>query len=176
MKRGFTLIELMVGVAVLAILTTTGVAVFLGSLRGSSQVEIRRTLDNRARLLLNGLARFLREAKITSLSGTDRTACLTNGSATGDSLVVEGLDGLTTTLSVSSGMLSSVSAQTVVLNPESVTLDRKSGLTYYFTWYCAAGVPDRLVMEFEATSVGTEGDTSLSNDYILDVVLRNTGQ
>lgn len=175
-KTGFTLTELMVGVGVLAILATTGVAIFLRSLRGSSQVEIRRTLDGRARLILNGLARFLREAEAVALSGTTRATCLASGSATGDSLVVTALDGLTTTLSVSSGMLSSASAQTVVLNPESVTLARKSGLGYYFIWYCQRGISDRVVMEFNATSIGQEGDTAVNNDYLLEVILRNTGQ
>lgn len=175
-RSGFTLIELMVGVSVLAILAATGAAIFLRTLRSSSAVEIRKTLDSRAGLILDGLGRFLREGSVVSLSGSDRQACLAAGSVSGDSLTVHSLDGFDTVFSVSSGLLSSVSAQTVVLNPESVTLQHKAGLGYYFIWYCMVGVSDRLFMEFNAVSIGQEGDTSVNNDYVLDVVMRNSGQ
>lgn len=173
---GFTFIELVVAVGVLGIMATAGVAVFSRSLRGSSQVEMRRTLDDRARLILDSLARFLREGRVMTLTGQGRTACLGSGSITGDSLVVRALDGLNTTFSISNGQLSSASGTSVVLNPTNVTVGRKSGLDYYFTWYCQYGIPDRLVMEFEATATGVEGESGISNDYILDLVMRNSGQ
>jgi|CXWL01.1.fsa_nt_gi prepilin-type N-terminal cleavage/methylation domain-containing protein len=175
-QRGFTFIELIMGVGVLALMATVGAAIFLRALRGTSGIEVRRSLDDRARLVLDGLGRFFREGQFVSLSGQTRSDCLTAGSLNGDSLVVKALDGLDSTFSVSAGQLSSASAQTVILNPESVTLSYKTGLTYYFVWYCLRGVPDRVVMEFKATSTGTGGDTTLSNQYILDVISRNSSQ
>ena len=176
-KRGFTLIELMVAVGILAILASTGTAIFMRSLRGTSQIEIRRTLDDRAGLITNGLGRFFREGVVVSLGGQTRDTCLTAGSLNGSSLVVKAIDGLSSTFSVdASGLISSVSAQTIVINPESVTVDYQGVLGYYFTWYCSAGIPDRLVMQFKATLVSQQGDTSVNNDYIIDVTMRNSGQ
>lgn len=173
---GFTLIELMVAVGVLAILATTGTAIFMRSLRGTSQVEIRRTLDGRAGLIVNGLSRFFREGVAVSLDGQTRDTCLTAGSVNGSSLVIEAIDGLSSTFSESGGQISSVSGQMIVINPESVTVTYKSGLGYYFAWYCSRGIPDRMVMQFNATSISQQGDTSVNNDYIIDVTMRNSGQ
>lgn len=175
-KCGFTLVELMVAVGVIGILAATGVAIFLRALRGSSQTEIRQTLDGRARLITGSLSRFFYEGKIVTLDGQTKTACLISGQLNGNSLVVAGLDGLTSTISESGGQISSVSAQSVVINPESVTVDHKSGLGYYFSWYCGSGVPDRLMMQFTATSLGQQGDTSVTSDYVIDVTMRNSGQ
>lgn len=175
-RQGFTFIELITGVGVLVLIATVGTAIFLRGLRGTSEIEIRHTLDGRARLILGGLGKFFREGQFVSLSGQSKSDCLITGMATGDSLVVRALDGLSSTFSITGGQLSSASAQTVVLNPESVTIDYKTGLSYYFVWYCSGGVPDRVVMEFRATSTGTGGDTATSNEYVLDVISRNSGQ
>lgn len=175
--------ELVVSVGILAILTTTGVVIFMRTLRAASQVEIRKTLDGRARLVLNGLARFLQEGVVVSLDGSGRSACLVNGSGfwNGDSLVVAALDNLETTFSVdASGRISSASAlplpKTVYLNSsDEATFSKMSGFNY-FTWYCKNGVPDRLRIRFRGTAVGQEGDSGVGNDYDLEVVMRNSGQ
>lgn len=174
--KGFTFIELIIGVGILAMMATVGSTLFMRSLQGSSQIELRKNLDGRARLLLDGMGRFLREGEIISLDGQAKIACLASGSLSGDLLVVKGLDGLSSSFYVTSGLLSSQSAQTIVLNPESVTLDYKTGLTHYFTWYCSRGAADRLVMEFSASSTGEGGDSSTTSEYDLDVVSRNSSQ
>lgn len=176
-RRGFTFIELLLAVGIIGLLAAAGVNIFLRSLRGSSQIELRRTLDDRARLVLDGLGRFFHEGRVVSLDGQTRSTCLAGGSITGDSLVVKSLDNLETTFSVSTGRLSSASGTTtVVINPESVTLEHWTGLAYYFNWVCSSGAPDRLRMLFKAASMGTEGDAILTNDYDLTVVMRNSGQ
>ncbi len=174
---GFTLMELIVAVGIIGILAATGAAIFFRSLRGSSQTEIRQTLDGRVRLITSSLSRFLLEGEIFSLDSTDRDNCLSSGQVSGNSLEVVGLDGLHSTISVDlNGWISSVSGQSVVINPESVTVGHKTGLGYYFIWYCGNGVPDRLVMRFAATYSGQQGDTGVSGDYDIEVTMRNSGQ
>ena len=175
---GFTFIELLLAVGIIGLMATAGVNIFLRSLRGSSQIELRRTLDDRARLILDGMGRFFHEGRVVSLDGQTRSTCLAVGSITGDTLVVKSLDDLETTLSVSNGLLSSASATTttVVINPESVTLEHWTGLAYYFNWVCSSGTPDRLQMLFKAVSASPEGEANLSNDYDLTVIMRNSGQ
>ncbi len=176
-QKGFTFIELLLAVGIIGLMATAGVNIFLRSLRGSSQIELRRTLDDRARLILDGMGRFFHEGRVVSLDGQTRSTCLQVGSITGDTLVVKSLDDLETTLSVTTGLLSSASAQyTWTINPESVTLEHWTGLAYYFNWVCSSGTPDRLQMLFKAVSTGTEGDAILTNDYDLTVIMRNSGQ
>ena len=176
-QKGFTFIELLLAVGIIGLMATAGVSIFLRSLRGSSQIELRRPLDDRARLILDGMGRFFHEGRVVSLDGQTRSTCLAVGSITGDTLVVKSLDDLETTLSVSNGLLSSASATTtVVINPESVTLEYSTGLAYYFNWVCSSGTPDRLQMVFKAVSASPEGEANLTNDYDLTVIMRNSGQ
>ena len=174
-QKGFTFIELLLAVGIIGLMATAGVSIFLSSLRGTSQIELRRTLDDRARLILDGLGRFFHEGRVVSLDGQTRSTCQAVGSITGDTLVVKSLDDLETTLSVSNGLLSSASAVTVVINPESVTLEHRADLSYYFNWVCSSGTPDRLQMVFKAVSAGA-GEANLTNDYDLTVIMRNSGQ
>ena len=174
-QKGFTFIELLLAVGIIGLMATAGVSIFLSSLRGTSQIELRRTLDDRARLILDGLGRFFHEGRVVSLDGQTRSTCQAVGSITGDTLVVKSLDDLETTLSVSNGLLSSASAVTVVINPESVTLEHRADLSYYFNWVCSSGTPDRLQMLFKVVSAGA-GEANLTNDYDLTVIMRNSGQ
>lgn len=174
-QGGFTFIELLLAVGIIGLIATAGVNIFLRSLRGTSQIELRRTLDDRARLVLDGMGRFLREGRVVTLDGQTRATCIQVSNITGDTLVVKSLDDLDTSFSITNGLLSSASAQTVVINPESVTLEHSTGLAYYFSWTCSSGTPDRVQMLFKAISAGA-GEASLSNDYDLTIVMRNSGQ
>src|SRR3989344_2728947 len=97
-KKGFTIIELVVAVGIIGILAALGTAVFSRSLRGSSVIETRRSLDDRARVISTGLSRFFQEGEMVSLDGQTRANCLASGSVKGDSAVMMALDNLSTTV------------------------------------------------------------------------------
>lgn len=172
--KGFTLIELVVSLAVLALIISSGVNLFFRSLRDTSRSDLRKQVDERARVVLGSLSRYFREAKIVSLNTQDRTACLGAGSTgiLGSSLVASDLYGVNSAFSIANDKLGSNSA---ILNPEtSIKLSVPSGSL--FTWYCSAGVPDRIKMQFRITAEGEEGTGTTFEDYVLDLTLRNTGK
>jgi prepilin-type N-terminal cleavage/methylation domain-containing protein len=97
-RLGFTLIELMMAVGIIAMMASTGAAIFSRTLRGSSEIYQSRLLDDRMRVIINGLSRFFLEGEVvsTTLLGVVKTRsdCPATGSTTGDSVVVEALMGL----------------------------------------------------------------------------------
>jgi len=176
-KRGFTLIELMVAIVILTILSTAGVNIFYRSIKGTSQLELRKALDDRARLILSIVGRFVREGRVMSLDGISKETCVQSGSQTGSSLVIKALDNIETTISIANGQMSSASANgTIVINPDPTFTLITSDETPYFTWYCSSGVSDRVLFSFRANSISESGETTASKDYLTDMILRNTGQ
>jgi len=176
-KKGFTLIELMVAIVILTILSTAGVNIFYRSIRGTSQLELRKSLDDRSRLILSVVGRFIREGKVVSLDGVSKESCAVTGNQTGSSLVIQALDNLNSTISISAGVMSSASANgSIVINPDpSFTLTTVDE-TPFFTWFCSSGVSDRVLFSFRANSISESGETTASKDYLTDMILRNTGQ
>ena len=168
-RRGFTLIELVVSVGVMAVVISGGVNLFFRALRSSSAADSKRQIDSRSRVILGSLSRFLQETKISSLDGQDRSSCLTLGSLTGSDIVVTGLDGEQTTITLTAGKLASGS---MILNPEdSVTVSTVPPLNNLFTWNCNGGVADQIEMQVRI-STGAE----VYSDFTLGLTLRNTGQ
>src|SRR5437762_507899 len=93
---GFTLLELLVVLAVVAILTLAGVGLFYRSLRGSSEASSLKELEQNAQLIVSVLDRHIRNARqVTDVGGTDCPG-------TGDSLTILGFDGRTTTFDLTS--------------------------------------------------------------------------
>ncbi len=178
--NGFTLIELVVSLAVLAFIISSGVNLFLRSLRDTSRSDLRKQVDERARVILGSLTRYFREAEIVSLSGQTRITCLaTPAGVIGSSLVASDFYGVNSTFSITtvgldSNRLASVSATTLVLNPETAT--EVIVISPLFTWYCSAGVPDRIKMQFQIKATGEEGTGTTTENYVLDLTLRNTGK
>ena len=174
---GFTLIELMVAIVILSILSAAGVNLFYRSLRGTSQLELRKSLDDRSRLILSVVGRFVREGKVISLDWVTKESCATVGNQTGSTMVIQALDNVNSTISISNGQMSSVSANgSIVINPDPSFTITTVDETPFFTWYCSSGVSDRVLFNFRANSIGDSGETTATKDYLTDMILRNTGQ
>ncbi len=172
-RAGFTLIELMVSVAVMAIIISSGVNIFFRSLQNSSSSDLKRQVDTRSRVILDSLSRYLREARIVSLDGFSRTNCYKFGSLSGSSLVTNDIYSVPSTISLNGAVLASSSAfGTLNLNPEStISVVPIPPATSIFTWKCAAGRADNLEIQIRISAGG-----GVYNDFIENLTLRNTGQ
>lgn len=177
-RLGFTLIELLISVTVLAVIISSGVNIFFRSLRDSSRSDLRKIIDERSRIMIVSLTRYLREAKLISLDGVSHSACVTAGMVVGTSLVAADIYGVESTLSLSAGKISSVAGSTtLILNPETaISVAQQPGGVPLFTWYCSLGVPDRLTTKFNLAAVGEGGAGTINSDYVFDLTLRNSGQ
>lgn len=176
-KKGFSLIELMVSIVILTILSAAGVNIFYRSIRGTSQLELRKSLDDRSRLILSVVGRFVRESRVVSLDGVLKENCVSNGSQTGSTLVLKALDNIDTALSITNGLMSSVSANgSIVINPDPTFTLTTVDATPFFTWYCNSGISDRILFNFRANSISDSGEPTATKDYSTDLILRNTGQ
>ncbi len=170
--------ELVIAISILSIISGSGVAIFMRTIRASSQVQLRRNLDERARLILNNMTNFFYPTRVMSAGGVDRDTCLLSGTVTANNVVLRNYDQLQTTISINgSGQIASTSgATTVIVNPDGiVSVTAHNGGDTYFVWTCGNGVPDRLTFRFRATVAGDQGDSGYSQDYSTDIVLRNSG-
>jgi prepilin-type N-terminal cleavage/methylation domain-containing protein len=72
-QRGFTIVELLVSIAIFALVTSVGVTVFLRSLRAQRSVVALISANDNASLAIEAIARELRRGRgfQTSLSGTE---------------------------------------------------------------------------------------------------------
>lgn len=164
--QGFTLIELITVVSVLAVLITAGMSIFYRSLRGSSKVEVSKSLDTEVQHVINSMSRLIRESRMVSVDGNDRDVCFAQGSVSGSLLVVEDFGGHTTTYSLSGGRIASNSA---FLSSVGVNLSN-----LLFTWKCKADSFDGLSVGFDASVLGDDGSTSANGSYDFNLLIRNS--
>jgi prepilin-type N-terminal cleavage/methylation domain-containing protein len=163
---GFTLIELITVVSVLAILITAGMTIFYRALRGSSRVEVQKSLDTEAQHVINSMSRLIRESEIVFVDGSSRDICFSSQTVSGSSLTVADIDGNTTTYSLSNGRIASNSA---FLSSVEVDLSHLS-----FEWKCKSNSFDSLNVGFDASVVGDDGSTSADGSYSFDLLIRNS--
>lgn len=176
-RKGFTLIELMVSISVLALISAAGMGIFFRSIRDSSKSELTKSIDDRSRVIIASLTRYLREGQITNLDSYTRQDCLV-GVVTGTNLTVRGFDGLISQITLNSGQLASVSASgSQIYNPETgFTITNINASTPLFSWTCQAGVSDTITVSMKMLMNGDATTGTVSKDYIFNIILRNTGQ
>lgn len=172
---GYTLIELIVTVALLAIVLTGGTAIFYRSFRSSSTSDVQTMVNNGLRSLDEMMERTLRYGVVNRVTGDGgdkyRSDCLENGETgvVGDTLVVKDALGGSATYSFLSddGTVSSNSG-VIISNPE-ITVTKLQ-----FTWICRSGVNDKMNLLIEATSSLTTGEEAGST-LEKDINLLNSG-
>lgn len=75
--RGFTLIELMVGIAILAILSVVGITIYTGTLNSARDAKIKADFDSIYKSIEQ--ARTLKQLPLKDLTGKDCSECYCRG-------------------------------------------------------------------------------------------------
>ena len=175
---GFTMIELLLGMSVMATLLVSGLVVFYKILGGGNKTSIYMSLDGESRMVISAIKEILKYSKATAMGSNDRQDCLSAGASglSDDSIVIESIkDGVSSTLQLSGDYIASVSATTKNINSDTIAIERVDPATPVFLWKCETGVADTVEVNFKATAAGVSGQTSVSENYKAVVVLRNTG-
>jgi prepilin-type N-terminal cleavage/methylation domain-containing protein len=172
---GFTLMELVVVIAVIGVLITLGTQIFYRSIRGSSSVEVKQALDRGTEHIVNSLTRSLPAMTVVSLqtiNGTKyRADCLSAGSS--------GLSGIAVVMKDLSGVEVSYSLSGKTFMAGSNSLNDEADLeisSLDFVWYCDEVAMDRLSINFLATAKGDSAEAVASKSYGFDLLLRNSGK
>lgn len=158
-NKGFTLLELLVVITVVAVISVAGVGLFYQALRGGGKAQALKELDQNAQLVINLMEFHIRNARdIVDVSGADCPA-------TGDSLSITGFDGLVTTYDLTAeGKIASNGAE---ISSQSVEV---TNLVFECTRQ--TGTPDQVMITFTVGyKVGTE--VIDERDYTSVVGLRN---
>lgn len=154
-RHGFTLLEMVVALAIIALLSTVLSSVFISILRTNTKTERLKDVKQNGEIALESMVRMLQGARQVT------TSCESTGTVV-RSLSIVNSDGGTTTLEcVSDGQsfrIASTSAQsTVYLTSGNVTLGGTSSCdqsTLAFTCFVASGVPSSVMISFSLSQTG----------------------
>lgn len=153
-NRGFTLLEMVVSLGIIAVVSVLLSQVFITSLRSSTKTEIRKDVKQNGDHALESMVRMIQNAQEVS------SACSSTGTASSTAVVI-GHDGGETTLGCSfdgtSTRIASTSASgTSYLTTNDVSLGGSSctGSSLIFTCAGGAGIPTSITIAFDLAQSG----------------------
>ncbi len=168
--NGFTLVEVMIAVVVVAILLTGGSLVLFGTLgsRGQNQADIN--INQAGSQAMESIEQSIRFANIEAVGASDREDCRAAGSigVSGSNVTVRDSWG-SSTYSLDSDRLASSSGSTVYLSTPNVVASSLS-----FTWLCVNGSYDKLRVTFDLNDVSVASEL-LKRTFKRDINMYNSG-
>lgn len=155
MREGFTLLEMVVSLAIIALVSLVLSQVFISTLRTNTKTEILKDMKQNGELALESMVRMIQNSKgITS-------TCQSAGSVANSLTIINEDDGETTfSCLLDNGVtrLASTSAEgDIYLTSNNVTMGGTScaGSTLEFTCYGGAGIPGSVMITFQLAQSGT---------------------
>lgn len=155
MKKGFTLIEIIISLGIVAVLGLTISQIFISTVRTNTKTEILKEVKQNGEFAMETMVRMMQSAeRITS-------ACT---GATTNSITILNPDGFSTTFGcVATGNLlrvASTSASTLYLTSASVTLGGSNcgSSTLAFTCTSALGLPSTVIISMDVAQAGATPD------------------
>jgi prepilin-type N-terminal cleavage/methylation domain-containing protein len=173
-NKGYTLMELVVVVGVMAVILGAGMRVFYQSLRSSSRVDFELFMDSSSRVIEGSMMDVISFGKVTELSGQDQVACLSAGvtGVTGERLSVT-VDGKETEFFLDDDDIASRSVDPVnqlKVNPVGIQVNSLG-----FTWVCLSGQHESLVIDIGAQAEKEDQAVPVEKDYSFEILLKNSG-
>lgn len=173
--KGYTLIEAVIAVLLLAIVLLGGTSLLYQSLKTTGLSDVDSNLSNSLQSIMNGLEKDIRFGNVLAVGSGSRAECLAAGDAGygGDSLKVTDFGDLETIYSLANAKIASTSAQTgtvTYLNSDDISIDAIS-----FTWYCLAGVSDKIKLVIDASSTALGTGIKVSKSVSSEISLLNSG-
>lgn len=148
---GFTLLELLVSVAIISILSIVMSQVFISTIRTNTKTEILKEVKQNGDSAIESMVRMIQNAQIVTCNTTR-------------SLAIVNPDGFTTTLAcladgTAMRLASSSASTTVYLSSKKVTLGGVScdTSTLLFTCTSATGMPSSVMISFRLAQTGAPG-------------------
>jgi prepilin-type N-terminal cleavage/methylation domain-containing protein len=165
-NKGFTLIELVVTIGILAVVLSTAMVSFYQSLKSGAKTERSLNQDGEVEIVLKMMERGVIYSQLNEVEGVSRAGCLQNsGLAEGNTMKVSDKYGQTT-YAISDIYLASNSAR---LTSDGVKIDSLN-----FVWDCS-GAWDEVTIEMTVQSKDGSGNWGFDKSYKQSWVLRNSG-
>lgn len=167
---GFTLLEMMVTIAIIALLSVVFSQIFISTLRSNTKTEILKEVKQNGNLALESMTRMIQNAT--------RVTCPSS-----QTLSIQNPDGNTTTLacaedSTTTRIASSSASETVYLSSTLVSLGSSvcSSSTLLFTCDLVSGLPSRISIAFRLSQAGlaTAEFEQSGEDFQTTVLMRNS--
>jgi len=168
-RQGFTLLEMMVTIALISLISIVLSQVFISTLRSNKKTDILKEVKQNGNLALESMSRMIQNAK--------RVTCVT-----ANTLAIVNPDGETTTIScllddANTRLASSSASQTVFLSSPQVSLGGVvcESSSLQFTCDDTSGLPSRVTVVFHLSQAGSPGDQfeQASEDFQTSVTMRN---
>jgi len=174
---GYTLMELMLTISLIAIILIGGTAIFLNGLRSNSIGDMDQKLNTSLRSTLNTFERNIRFGTIISVDSNERNVCLANAEAgvSGTSLIVEDRLGAESEYKIDDAgskvaSISAVSTAKVFISSNDIEVSDIS-----FTWYCRSGVNDKINVQITASAIASGGGVLAPRTMSRQIELINSG-
>ncbi len=173
--KGYTLIEVVIAVMLLAIILLGGTALFFQTLRTSGLSEVDLNLTSSLGQTMSAIERDSRFSQVVDVDSGVRSDCVAAGEGgySGTTLTVKDLGGLETVYSLSGNRIASVAAQTgrsVFISSSDISVTRLN-----FVWYCQGGINDKLKLEIDASSTVLGSGVVVTRSLSSEIDLLNSG-
>lgn len=158
-NHGFTLIELAVVIAVLAIVSLASITVFYRTIQGTNKSDTMKMVNQNSQLALDIMTRFIRSAKKVEAIGAGDCP------STASSITLLGPDDLSVQFTLQDGRVASNGS---FISDPSVAISNLQ-----FSCFRSQGAPDSIQIDFTTAASSSANDYTTSQNYSTQINLRS---